>query len=41
MHGCLFKHIHIVKLETLAVLADDPLTLDNTINTFLYNLIII
>ena len=24
-HGCLFKHIHVVKLEALTVLANDPL----------------
>ena len=27
IHGCLFKHIHVVKLEALTVLANDPLKL--------------
>ena len=37
MHGGLFKNIHVVKLERLAMLSNDPLKLNNVINTFLIN----
>lgn len=29
MYGLLFKDIHFVELETLAILANDPLKLNN------------
>ena len=32
MHGWLFKDIHLAKLETLAMLTNDPLKLNNAIN---------
>ena len=34
MHGWLFKDIHVVKLKTLAMLANDLLKHDNQINIF-------
>ena len=37
----LYQNIHIVNLETLAMLATDPLKLNNVINTCLINLNII
>ena len=40
MHGCVFKKINLVKLQTLAMLANDPLKLNNTMNTSLYNAIL-
>ena len=40
MHGWLFKNIHLVKLEKLTMLANDPLKFNNAINTHLINLII-
>ena len=36
-----FKDIHVVNLETLAMLANDPLKLNIPINIFLINLNII
>ena len=37
MHGWLLKDIHAVKLEVLAMLAINPLKLNNAINDFLIN----
>ena len=34
MHGLLFKDIHFIWSETLAMLTNNPLKLINTINTF-------
>ena len=34
MHCELFKNIHVVKLERLAMPSNDPLKLNNVINTF-------
>ena len=36
-HGWLFKYINSVILETLSMLANDPLKLNNSINSFLIN----
>ena len=41
MHGRLFKDLHVVKLEILAMLANDPIKSNNAINTCLINLNII
>ena len=41
MHVCIFKDIHVVKLETSTILPNDLLKLNNATNTFLINLIII
>ena len=38
MRGCLFKDIHVAKLEALTMLANDQLKLNNAINTVLINL---
>ena len=35
MYGRLFKDTHVMKLETWAMLANDPLKRHNAINTFL------
>ena len=37
MRGQLFKDIHVVMLETLVMLLNDPLKLDNPVNIFLIN----
>ena len=37
MRGQLFKDIHVVMLETLVMLPNDPLKLDNPVNIFLIN----
>ena len=37
MHSWLFKDIHVEKLEALAILAIDPLKLNNARNAFLIN----
>ena len=36
-HGWLFKYINSVILETLSMLANDPIKLNNSINSFLIN----
>ena len=36
-HDWLFKYINSVILETLSMLANDPLKLNNLINSFLIN----
>ena len=41
MHGWLFKDIYAVKLETLAILANDPQNLNNAINPCLIDINII
>ena len=38
MHGWLSKDIHVEKLETLALLANHPLNLNNAVNTCLIDL---
>ena len=38
MYGRLFKDIHLVKLDTLAMLANDLLKVNNAINTYLITL---
>ena len=37
MHGWLFKDINTVSLETIVMLANDPLKRNNPINVFLIN----
>ena len=37
MHGWLFNDIHVLRLETLAMLANDPLKLNNVTNAYLIN----
>ena len=39
--GCLFKDIHVMKFETFIMLTNDPLKLNNGINTSFINLNII
>ena len=41
MCGCLFKDIHVMKLETFIMLTNDPLKLNNAINNSFINLNII
>ena len=36
-HGWLFKDIHVVNLETLAMITNDTLKLNNPVNTSLIN----
>ena len=37
IHGWLFEDIHFVWLEALTIIVNDPLKLNNLINTFLIN----
>ena len=41
MNGRLFKNIHVVKLEALRMLANDPLKRNDAVNACLINLNII
>ena len=38
IHGWLFENIHVVNLETLAIIANEPLKLNNPINICLIKL---